>query len=330
MRTKHVQSMNEPLSSIGLGCWAIGGAGVWSDSSDESSVATIRRAIELGVTVFDVAPVYGFGHAETVLGSVLKETGARQEVTIATKCGLIWDENDRIVRDLSPASIRREIDASLRRLQTDYVDIYQLHWPDPNVPLEETIRELQNQKKQGKVRSVGLSNFSRPQTLEALSLEPIVSCQGLYNLLERNPESYHSIPLEYRVEREVLPLCRDWGLAFFPYSPLMQGLLAGAYNEATAFSKDDVRSSNPKLNGPELTRRVNAVKELTELALSEGHPVSHLAIAWLVDNDAVTSVICGAQTPEQIQENVLAAQWSPGAEFFAGVDRILSRHGVID
>lgn len=330
MRTKRVQSMKKPFSAIGLGCWAIGGAGVWSDSSDQSSTATIRRALDLGVTMFDVAPVYGFGHAETVLGAALQESRIRDRIILATKCGLVWDERHRIARDLSPESIRREVDASLQRLQTDYIDVYQLHWPDPNIPLEETIGELQEQKRRGKIRAVGLSNFSRPQTLEALSLEPIVSCQGLYNILERNPESYHAIPLEYRVEREILPLCRERGLAFFPYSPLMQGLLAGAYDEGTAFSSDDVRSNNPKLNGPERTRRIAAVKELAELAGREGHPVSHLAMAWLLDNDAVTSVICGAQTPDQIQENVLAADWSPGADLYAEADRILVRHGVID
>lgn len=330
MRTRSVQSINQAFSAIGLGCWAIGGADVWSDSSDQSSIATITEALDLGVTVFDVAPVYGFGHAEKILGAALEALGMREQITIATKCGLIWDERYRIVRNLSPASIRAEVDASLQRLRTDYIDIYQLHWPDPNVPLEETIGELQEQKRRGKIRSVGLSNFSRPQTLEALSLEPIVSCQGLYNLLERNPESYHGIPLEYRVEREILPLCRDRGLAFFPYSPLMQGLLAGAYDEGTEFSHDDVRSHNPKLNGSERGRRIAAVKELAELTYSEGHPVSHLAMAWLVDNEAITSVICGAQTPEQIRENVEAAQWSPGADFYAEADRILERHGVID
>ncbi|TVQ39703.1 MAG: aldo/keto reductase [Spirochaetaceae bacterium] len=330
MRTKNVNALSESLSVIGLGCWAIGGSRVWTDSDDARSEATIRRAIELGVNLFDVAPVYGFGHAESLLGTVLRDTGQRKNVLIATKCGLVWDDAQRITRDLTPRSIGREIDASLQRLRTDYVDIYQLHWPDPNVPLQETLDELQRLRQAGKIRYIGLTNYSRPQTLEALKLAPIVSCQGLYNMLERNPQSYHSIPLEYRTQDEILPLCEQHGLAFFPYSPLFQGLLTGAFNRRTTFNRGDVRSQNPKLNGEQFQRRVAAADELKQLAAECGRPLGHLALSWLIEKGAVTSVICGAQTVDHIEQNAAAAQWDPGEEVLTRAERILQRHAVID
>lgn len=330
MRTKQVRAIEEPLSVIGLGCWAIGGSQVWSGSDDTHSVFTISRALDLGVNLFDVAPVYGFGHAESVLGRALKDSGRRHDVLIATKCGLIWDDEYRIVRNLRPESIRGEIDASLRRLQTDYVDFYQLHWPDPNIPLEDTLGELEKLKQTGKIRYIGLTNFSRPQIDQALSLTDVASCQGLYNLFERNPQSYHSIPLEYRTEKEVLPLCRERGLAFLPYSPLFQGLLTGAFDSHTVFDKSDVRSQNPKLNGERFRRRVAAAAELRELSENAGHPLSHLALAWLIRNEAVTSIIAGAQNVDHVEENAAAAEWDPGEALFSEVDRVLDKHAIID
>lgn len=330
MRTKQVPAIKEPLSVIGLGCWAIGGSKVWNGSDDAHSASTIARALDLGVNFFDVAPVYGFGHAETVLGRALKDSGRRQDVLVATKCGLLWDDEYRIVRNLRPESIRGEIDASLRRLQTDYVDFYQLHWPDSNTPLEDTLGELEKLKHSGKIRYLGLTNFSRPQIAQALSLTDVASCQGLYNLFERNPQSYHSIPLEYRTEREVLPLCRERGLAFLPYSPLFQGLLTGAFDSDTVFDKSDVRSQNPKLNGARFRQRIAAAGELRELAESAGHPLSHLALAWLIRNEAVTSIIAGAQNVDHVEENAAAAAWDPGEALFSEVERILEKHAIID
>lgn len=330
MRTKKVRAIKEPLSVIGLGCWAIGGSQVWSGSDDAHSASTITRAVELGVNFFDVAPVYGFGHAETVLGRALKDAGRRQDVLIATKCGLTWDDEHRITRDLRPESVRAEIDSSLRRLQTDYVDLYQLHWPDPNVPLEDTLGELERLVQTGKIRYIGLTNFSRPQLDQALSLTHVASWQGLYNLFERNPRSYHSIPLEYRTEEEVLPLCRQHGLALLPYSPLFQGLLTGTFDADTVFRDNDVRSQNPKLNGDRFRQRVAAAEELRELAESAGHPLSHLALSWLIQNEAVTSIIAGAQNVDHVEENAAAAEWNPGDALFSEVERILDKHQIID
>jgi aryl-alcohol dehydrogenase-like predicted oxidoreductase len=154
--------------------------------------------VDLGINLFDVAPVYGFGHAEEVLGKALK--GRRQKVLIASKCGLLWDGQRNITNNLTAKSILWEIDNSLRRLNTDHIDIYQLHWPDPNTPIEETIEALHSIKEAGKIRYIGVSNFSVELTKQAMEIDTIVSYQGLYNMLERNPESYHEIPLTYRTQ----------------------------------------------------------------------------------------------------------------------------------
>ena len=220
METKRVRAMDETFSVVGYGCWGISGGDVWNKTTDRDSIRAVQAAVDHGVTFFDVAPVYGFGHAETILGQALG--GRREDVLIATKCGLVWDDQGRITNDLSADNIFHEIDQSLRRLGVDYVDIYQMHWPDPATPIEESMDALLRIKDSGKIRHIGVSNFPVALTEEARRLGEIVSYQGLYNMLERNPESYHNIPLEYQTEKEVLSYCREQGLAFFPYSPLFR------------------------------------------------------------------------------------------------------------
>ncbi|MDI9374169.1 MAG: aldo/keto reductase, partial [Thermotogota bacterium] len=228
MKYRKVKKIEEKLSTLGYGCWGISGPSFWDGTTDDDSIKTIRKAVGEGINFFDVAPVYGFGHAEEVLGKAIK--GMRNDIFIATKCGLVWDQQNRISNCLKPESIRREIEASLRRLQTDRVDLYQLHWPDPRVDIEETMDAVNELKKAGMIRYIGLSNFSLSLAERAMKVSDIASMQGLYNMLERNPKSYHNIPLEYAVEKEVLPFVKENGMAFLPYSPLFQGLLTGTFD----------------------------------------------------------------------------------------------------
>jgi aryl-alcohol dehydrogenase-like predicted oxidoreductase len=328
MKTKSVSSVDLQFSAVGLGCWAAGGSKVWNGSDDTQMIRTIQRAVELGVNFFDVAPVYGFGHAETILGEALR--GKREQVMIATKCGLRWDDAGHITNDLHPDTIRAEIDDSLRRLQTDYVDLYQLHWPDPQVPIAESIGALRELQQSGKIRHLGVSNFSLSMTDAMRQQIPLVSYQGLYNLLERNPTSYHSIPLEYRVESDVLPYCRQHGMAFFPYSPLFQGLLTNQFQAHGQFDQRDVRSANPKLNGEQFATFYQIREQLLAFAQTIEKPLSQVAINWLIQQEAVTSVICGAQTIEQIEENAASATWDLTPEMLAQIDTILQPyHAVI-
>jgi aryl-alcohol dehydrogenase-like predicted oxidoreductase len=284
----------------------LGGGSRWVGSSDGRSIATVRRAIEEGVNFIDTAPVYGFGESERLLGEALQ--GRRDKVFLASKCGLVWDDTRTISRSLSASTVRSDVEASLRRLRTDHLDLLQLHWPDHDTPLEETARALEDILRAGKARRIGVTNFSVADA-EALSrMVPIVSCQALYNLLERNPATYHAISLEYRTEKEVLPYCRDKGFAFFPYSPLFQGLLTGSFTPQTRFTAEDVRSENPKLSGPAFERYLAAADALKLVAKGEGLSLTELSLGWLCNRPEVTSVICGAQDPEQIAANASASE----------------------
>jgi aryl-alcohol dehydrogenase-like predicted oxidoreductase len=321
MKMKTVPALDFPLSAVGFGCWAAGGDIVWTGSNDHEMIRTIQRGMALGINFFDVAPVYGFGHAERVLGRAL--AGRRHDVIIASKCGLRWDDAGNIVNDLRPERIQQEIAESLQRLNTDYIDIYQMHWPDPQTPIADSMNTLLKLQAAGKIRHIGVSNFSNALTDEARQYGPIVSQQGLYSILERNPSQYHSIPLEYRTEAETLPYCRAHGMAFFPYSPLFQGLLTDHFKAQGQFDAQDVRASNPKLNPP-LFQTYYAIRaELLAFSAQIGRPLSQVAINWLIEQPEVTSVICGAQSISQIEENAASTSWTLTADMLEEIERIL-------
>lgn len=306
MKYKSVSALPDlDISAIGFGSWSLGGASGWNGSSDAESIATVKQALECGINVFDTAPVYGLGGSERVLGAALK--GHRDEIILASKCGLVWDDSKNVVNDLTRNAIIGDVERSLDRLETDHLDLLQLHWPDPKTDLEETAAGLNAVLESGKAKAIGVTNFSLADTRTLGQMVPISSYQGLYNLLERNPDSYHNIPLEYRTEEEVLPFCREQGMAFLPYSPLFQGLLTDGYAEIARFDENDVRASNPKLNGANLTKYLEVCHKLKAIADEAGIGLTHLSLAWLCENDAVTSVLCGAQHPDQIAENAAAS-----------------------
>ncbi len=310
MKHKKVSTMDLNISSVGLGCWQFSGEGVWDSFDENKSIETIRSAIDNGVNFFDVAPVYGLGTAEKVLGKALNGYIKREDVIIASKCGLVWDENNNVSNNLTRESLLKEIDDSLERLNTDYIDIYQIHWPDPNTDIKETMEALKEIKASGKIKYVGVSNFTLEMTKQANEIMPINSYQGLYNLLERNPESYHGITLGYKSELEIIPYCIENGIAFLPYSPLMQGLLAGGFDKENNFSDKDVRSSNPKLNGGEFEKYYEVTEKLKQFAEEINKPLIEVAMNFLICNEGVTSVICGASDKEQIISNINATNWS--------------------
>ena len=322
MKTKKVAKIDETFSAVGFGCWAVGGD--WNNTTDQASIEAIRKAIDVGVNFFDVAPVYGFGHAEEILGKALE--GRRQRVLIGSKCGLVWDAQRNITNDLTRNNVLREIDESLRRLNTDYIDIYQLHWPDPNTPIEETMETLNSLKEAGRIRYIGVSNFSVKLTKRAMEAGTIVSHQGLYNMLERNPESYHEIPLDYRVQEEILPFCQEHGLAFFPYSPLFQGLLTGTFKASGNFDDSDMRANNPKLTGESFQSYLERVEKLKDFAQEITKPLSQIAINWLIKQEAVTSVICGAQNIHHVEENVASTEWELTDEMMKQIEEILASY----
>lgn len=301
---KNVGKIKESISAIGLGCWNFGGD--WDMYDENNSIKIVHSAIDCGINFFDVAPIYGYGNSEKILGKALK--GKRDKVIIASKAGIVWNDKGNTF-NLSKSNILKEIDESLQRLGVDYIDIYQMHWPDPNTPLSETAEALEVIKKAGKIRYIGLSNFAQKDVETMMSMVSVDCQQGLYNMLERNPEHYHDIPLAYRTEKEVLPNVLKWGQAYLPYSPLFQGLLSGGFANGIDFSKNDIRINNPKLAGPEFAKYHGAAKEIKKIADELGKPMTQLSLNWLRQNNAVTSIISGADSANQIEDNVKACEW---------------------
>ncbi|MDD3212590.1 MAG: aldo/keto reductase [Eubacteriales bacterium] len=321
MQYKRVPRIDADISAIGIGCWNFGGD--WDDSDDQKSIGIVHAAIDGGINFFDVAPVYGWFHAERVLGKALKN-GLRQKVIIASKCGLRWGDDHVTINDLTRENILCEIDASLERLQTDYIDIYQLHWPDPKTPIEETATVLAEIKKAGKIKHIGLSNFSQADVETFMKIVPIDAQQGLYNMLERNADSYHNIPLAYRTEREMIPIVRKYGQAFLPYSPLFQGLLTGRFHDGIPFSTKDIRNENPKFAGDVFPRYHAAALELEKVADDLGKPFVQMSLNWLRMKPEVTSIINGVSSIRQLQSNIDAAQWDIPKDAMAEIERIIA------
>ena len=315
---KKVKLISEEISAIGIGTWNFGGD--WDNSSDSNSIDIVHGAIDMGVNFFDVAPVYGWGASEVVLGRALK--GKRDKVLIASKGGLLWNDAHQTTNNLSQKSLLQEVDESLLRLETDYIDIYQLHWPDPNVSLEETAEALNIMRKAGKIRYVGLSNFSQKDVETMMTYTSVECQQGLYNMLERNPASYHGIPLDYRTEDEVLPNVAKWGQAYLPYSPMFQGLLSGSFFQGENFSKNDIRNNNPKLVGEGLIRYLDAVELIREMANDIQKPMFQVALNWLRQKPEVTSIIGGVSGVGQLKENIASCDWDIDAETMARLDKI--------
>lgn len=301
MKYKSIKDLR--VSALGFGCWAIGGE--WDNVNDEESILSVQEALAVGINFFDVAPIYGKGHAEIILGKGLKKA-KREEVIIATKCGLIWDNNNPLNDpkiNLSKESIFHEVQSSLKRLDTSYIDLYQLHWPDPNTSIKETAQALVKLKEQGVIRHVGVSNFSLEMTKELQHYIEVSTFQGLYNLLEQNPSEYHNIPLSYKTRDEALPYCKEQDIKYLPYSPLMQGLLTGNFNRSDNWEASDVRSANPKLNGDNFIPYFNCVEDLKKLARESNIQLSHLALHWLCMQDEIGPILVGAHTCQQVNDN---------------------------
>ncbi|WP_127534469.1 aldo/keto reductase [Paenibacillus kobensis] len=284
------------VSVIGFGAWAIGGPGwtyTWGEQDDEASIYGIRAALDAGVTLFDTAAVYGLGHSEELLGQALYRD--RDDVFIATKGGLVWDSNGHITRNGGYDSIIREAEQSLRRLRTDYIDLYQLHWPDDSVPIEETVSALDKLVQDGKVRYIGLSNVSPSILSDALAVRHIDSIQNSYSILSRS------------IEQDLLPLCGNNRVGVLAYSPLASGLLSGNYTADTRFAADDWRSQSLIHTGDSFDRNLAIIEQLKELADELGITVAQLAIAYVLAHPAATSALVGVRKPSHIETAVPAA-----------------------
>jgi aryl-alcohol dehydrogenase-like predicted oxidoreductase len=298
-------------SRIALGTWAIGGW-MWGGSDEKESIRTIHAALDQGINLIDTAPIYGQGRSEEIVGEALRQHGSREHVILATKVGIDWTSG-RIERNSTLKRIRQEFEDSLRRLQTDYIDIYQVHWPDPLVPVEEIAQTLRELYEQGKIRAIGVSNYS-PQEMDRFKANaPLHTVQPPYNLFERE------------IERDVLPYALGHGITTLTYGALCRGLLSGAMNAGRQFSKDDLRkTSDPKFQQPHFAEYLDAASKLDAYAREHfGKRVIHLAVRWLLDQPGVGVALWGARRPEQLAPINEVSGWTLTQRDFADIDNIL-------
>ena len=298
------------VSRVALGTWAIGGW-MWGGTDEAESIATIQAGLERGINIIDTAPAYGFGRSEEIVGRAIAGVRARPRVILATKTGLDWRDG-KPFRNASRERIMREIDDSLRRLRTDYIDIYQVHWPDPQVPIQETADAMHTLLLDGKICAIGVSNFSVDQIEQFRRVAPVHVVQPPYNLFERG------------IEAELLPYCRSNGIAMLGYGALCRGLLSGRMRPDTAFTGDDLRRADPKFEPPRFGQYLAAVQRLDQFAQARfGKRIIHLAIRWMLDQ-GITSALWGARHPDQLKPVDEVSGWSVDEADKAEIDNILS------
>ncbi len=311
METTTIHGTEMTSSRIGLGTWSMGGW-MWGGSNEQEAIRTIHLALDCGINLIDTAPIYGFGRAEEIVGKALSESGRRDRALIATKFGLEW-RGDRILRNSSRERIRKEIEASLVRLQTDRVDLYQVHWPDRRTPFEETAATLDALLKEGKIRAIGVSNYS-PQQMEAFrKAAPIHTMQPPYNLFERG------------IEEDVLPYARKAGITVLAYGALCRGLLTGKVTSARRFEGDDLRKIDPKFREPRFRQYLAAAQALEKFSRERyGKSLLALAVRWLLDQGEIIA-LWGARKPEQLASVDEVFGWSLDVSAFREIDRILTQ-----
>jgi aryl-alcohol dehydrogenase-like predicted oxidoreductase len=316
METIEIGTSGITASRIALSTWAIGGWAWGGNTVDlQRSIDTIRSAIDRGITLIDTAPVYGFGLSERIVGTVLSG-GLRDRAIIATKGGLQWRDG-KVRRNSSPAHIRNEVEESLRRLRTDHIDLYQVHWPDPLVPIQETAKTLARLLQDGKIRAIGLSKYSPAQMDEFRQAAPIHAVQLPYNLFERQAES------------GILPYARQHNIAVLCYGTLCRGLLTGTISSTTHFKGDDLRRSDPKFQEPRFSQYLSAVASLNRYAREcYGQKVIALAVRWVLDQGN-TIALWGARYPEQLDSAKSVMGWKLDDMAQRYIEKVV-RHTVKD
>ncbi|HEX4227030.1 MAG TPA: aldo/keto reductase [Bryobacteraceae bacterium] len=313
------------ITPVGFGAWAIGGGQwefAWGAQDDTQSIAAIRRAIELGMNWIDTAAVYGLGHSEEVVSQALRDIPKNDRPYVFTKCSLVWNEAREVSHNLEAASIQRECEASLKRLQIDTIDLYQIHWPawkggpESASPgsIEEALGAMTDLRKAGKIRHIGVSNFNVPQLERGVKVAPIVSLQPPYSMLHRDAES------------ELFPWCERQGVGTIVYSPMVSGLLAGKMTKerVAAFPDDDWRRDSPDFQEPRLSRNLALVERLRQIGARHGRPPGEVAVAWVLRLPAVTGAIVGGRSYKQVEGMIGAATFRLSREEIAEIESALT------
>ncbi len=318
MHTKQLGTTDLHLTSIGLGTWAIGGGGWkygWGAQDEKESLATIHRALDLGINWIDTAPVYGLGRAEAVVGKAIK--GMRHRPVIATKCGLVWHDEKNISGRLKRESVRAEVEGSLKRLQVNVIDLYQIHWPDPKNDIEEAWSTIADLVKEGTIRYAAVCNFNVNQIKRIEKIHPVASVQPPYSMLER------------RIENHLLPYCAKNNIGAIPYSPLQKGILTDKFTAkwVQSLPEDDHRPDvDKRFQEPQLASNLAFVESLKNFAQKRRKSVMHLAIAWALRRPEVTAVIVGARRPNQIEQTMAAGDWKLPEKDISTIEDLLEKY----
>ncbi|MFT3927627.1 MAG: aldo/keto reductase [Myxococcales bacterium] len=314
METTSISGILIPCSRIGLGTWAMGGF-QWGGTDDDESVRTIHAALDQGINLIDTAPAYGFGHSEEVVGRAIAARGQRDRVVIATKVGL-EKVDDSLFRNSTREQIFEEVELSLRRLRTDYIDLYQVHWPDFGTPYETTAQALLDLKKAGKIRAIGVSNYSVEAMERFAAVAPLASAQPPLNLFERE------------MANAILPWCREQRVGVLTYGALCRGLLGGAIDESTRFEGDDLRKTDPKFQAPRFAQYLQAVRLLDRYAHERYQKgVLALAVRWVLDQPGVSVALWGPRHPADLEPLADTMNWRLDDEALSYVDEVIN-HSV--
>jgi len=321
MQTRKLGTTELELTTVGLGTWAMGGPWQfgWGPQDDDEAIAAIVKALDMGINWIDTAPAYGLGHSEELIGQALRRTGAKP--LIATKCGILWNERKEKVTCLKKRSIRKECHDSLRRLGIDVIDLYQMHWPDPDDDVEEAWEEMVRLKERGKVRYLGVSNFAVEHLDRVRRIHEPVSLQPPYSMLHREAED------------ELLGYCAANNIGVVAYSPMQRGLLTGKFSpeRLAELAVDDHRRRNPDFQEPQFSATMELVEELKEIAGRNGRTCAQLAISWVLRRSEVTAAIVGARRPAQIEETAPAGDWNLSKEDIKEIEKLLAeRQAIID
>ncbi|MDH4203088.1 MAG: aldo/keto reductase [Phycisphaerae bacterium] len=313
MRTRRLGNTDLELTVIGLGTWAIGGSWQfgWGPQDDADSIRTILAAIDGGINWIDTAPIYGCGHSESIVGLALREL--REKPLIATKCGLLWNDKREKINCLDHDSIIKECEDSLKRLGVDVIDLYQMHWPQPEAQLEEAWEAMATLVQQGKVRNIGASNFTVEQLQRVVAIYPPASLQPPYSMLRRD------------IEEGMIDYCGQNSIGIVAYSPMQKGLLTGKFSaeHMRTLAADDHRLNDPNFDGEKFQKNLSIIESLRPIAERNGKTVAQLAIAWVLRKEEITAAIVGARKQSQIEETVQAGDWILSDEEIEEISRIL-------
>ena len=313
MRTRKLGNTDLELTTVGLGTWAIGGPWEfgWGPQNDDDSLKAIFEAIDAGINWIDTAPAYGCGHSEEIIGKAMKQM--KQKPIIATKCGLLWNERRERIPCLKKDSVLRECENSLKRLGLEVIDLYQMHWNQPAEDIEQGFEAMAQCLKEGKVRYIGVSNFTVEQIEMIQKIHPVASLQPPYSMLKRE------------FEKNLLSICKESNIGVVAYSPMQMGLLTGKFDAAkiAALPADDQRKAKPNFQEPQLTPTLELVEKLKPIADRNSKTLAQLAIAWVLRKEEITAAIVGARKPGQITETAPAGDWQLNAEDIKEIDELL-------